>query len=468
MLLRLSTFVLLQLVGGLVGWWLPGSWIANWPGALAGVVLGGAAWVLIDLLRGARVLKWLRGGESRDAPAMRGVWGEVSDRTRRLLRNREQQTREAEARLQEFLSAIQASPNGVVLLDDEGRIEWCNQTAASHFGFDAERDKLQLIGNLVRDPGFAAYYAGDDFTQEIVLMGRASAVGRPVRISAQLHPYGEGRRLLISRDVTALEQADAMRRDFVANVSHEIRTPLTVLSGFVETLQTLPLNAEDRSRYLGMMSQQAQRMQTLVNDLLTLSRLEGSPLPGAGDWVQAAALMAQCEQEGRELSQLLTADSHALEFRCRTACEVSGSQSELLSAMSNLVSNAVRYTPAGESIQVSWEVLPDGRAEFAVVDGGPGIAPEHIPRLTERFYRVDRSRSRETGGTGLGLAIVKHVVQRHGGELRIDSTPGQGSRFAFVLPASRIRLPAVPAPASMVPAAALAGDASHATAAAQK
>ena len=447
MLFRLTSFVAFQLAGALLGWWLAGSWMSGGPGALIGSVAGGASWVVLDLLRGTRVLTWLRRGDPASAPDMRGLWGEISDRMRRLLRNREQETRESESRLQEFLAAIQASPNGVVLLDAAGRIEWCNLTAAGHFGFDARRDVQQLIGNLVRDPAFAAYYASGDYSQEIFINGRLNVAGRPVKLSVHLHPYGEGRRLLLSRDVTALDQADAMRRDFVANVSHEIRTPLTVLSGFVETLQTLALNAEERARYLAMMSQQAHRMQTLVSDLLTLSRLEGSPLPGAGEWIASVALMAQCEQEGRELSHLLTDNSHALAFTSVDACEVSGSHSELLSAMSNLVSNAVRYTPAGQAIDVTWRLLPDGRAEFAVKDNGPGIAAEHISRLTERFYRVDRSRSREIGGTGLGLAIVKHVVQRHGGELRIASTPGQGSTFAIVFPASRVRALPVARPA---------------------
>ncbi|RYF44008.1 MAG: hypothetical protein EOO25_01215 [Comamonadaceae bacterium] len=226
----------------------------------------------------------------------------------------------------------------------------------------------------------------------------------------------------------------------MANVSHEIRTPLTVLAGFVETLQTLDLDPEEKVRYLGMMAQQAQRMQTLVNDLLTLSRLEGSPLPGAGEWIAVAALFGQCEQEGRSLSSLLApAQPHVLVFDHPTGWELSGAPSELQSAMSNLISNAIRYTPPGGRITVAWQALAGGRAEFSVKDSGPGIAPEHIARLTERFYRVDRSRSRETGGTGLGLAIVKHVVQRHGAELKIDSTLGTGSTFAIQFPASRLR-----------------------------
>jgi two-component system phosphate regulon sensor histidine kinase PhoR len=457
MLFRLFSFLLFQLAGGLPGWWLGREW-----GALAGVVLAGLLWLAGDLARGMRVLQWLKRGHTGEAPALRGLWGEVSERTRRLLRQREQQTQGSEARLQEFLAAIQASPNGVVLLDRQGRIEWCNQIAAEHFGFDAQRDVLQQIGNLVRDPAFAGYYAAGDYAHEISIPGPGSTPSRPVRVSVHLHPYGDGRRLLLSRDVTALEQAEAMRRDFVANVSHEIRTPLTVLSGFVETLRTLPLNGHERSRYLELMAQQSQRMQTLVNDLLTLSRLEGSPPPGAGGWTPVSSLLEQCLQEARTLSALLThgeGAGHDLRLACapdlRSAGEVAGSPNELHSALSNLLGNAVRYTPAGGLIEVEWRMLPDGRAAFSVKDSGPGIAPEHLPRLTERFYRVDRSRSRETGGTGLGLAIVKHVAQRHGAELHIDSAPGRGSTFSIVFPASRIRGPRAGAPAPVAtPAAA--------------
>ena len=268
-----------------------------------------------------------------------------------------------------------------------------------------------------------------------------------MRISVQLHPYGEGRQLLLTRDITALEQAETMRRDFVANVSHEIRTPLTVLAGFVETLQNLPLDAEERARYLALMAQQSHRMETLVNDLLTLSRLEGSAAPTLMQWTRVRALMAQCEDEGRGLSSRLAPQAgHRLSFTVEGDLEIAGVPTELQSAMSNLLSNAVRYTPGGGEVAVSWRLLPDGRAEYAVRDSGPGIAKEHLPRLTERFYRVDRSRSRETGGTGLGLAIVKHIAQRHGAELRIESTVGKGSRFAILFPVTRLR-PARPAAA---------------------
>ena len=440
---RFLFFAVFQLTGALVGWWWSGAW-----GALAGCVAASWCWFVLDLLRSLRVLRWLRRGDASSAPSMRGVYGEIVDRTRRLLRRGEVQLQDSQTRLQEFLAALQASPNGVVLLDPQGRIEWCNQTAAEQFGFDAQRDMMQAIGNLVRDPGFAVYYASRDYAHEILMPGHGSTPSRPVRLSVHLNPYGEGRKLLIARDVTALEQAEAMRRDFVANVSHEIRTPLTVLTGFVETLQTLTLTGAERSRYLGLMAQQAARMQTVVRDLLTLSRLEGSPLPGLSEWTPVENFMTLCEQEARALSVLVVgqnATAQQLHFGVSAPGEdrgaIAGTPHELLSAMSNLVSNAIRYTPAGGMVDVRWQWLPDGRAEFSVQDSGPGIAPEHLPRLTERFYRVDRSRSRETGGTGLGLAIVKHVTQRHGAVLRIDSTPGVGSRFAITFPANRLRVP---------------------------
>lgn len=441
MFLRLLSFFLIQCLGGIGGALLAPDALQI-RGALAGMLGAGLLWVLVDFLRGLRALQWLRRGDVSDVPLKHGLWGEVVDRARRLVRAREQQIRESDARLQDFLAALQASPNGVVLLDAQGRIEWFNQTAAEHFGLESQRDLLQHFGNLVRDPGYAAYAAAGDFLHDVTMPGRGNTPSHPVRLSVHLHPYGDGRRLLLSRDVTALEQAEAMRRDFVANVSHEIRTPLTVLTGFVETLQSLPLDETERARYLELMAQQAGRMQSLVSDLLTLSRLEGSPLPGAGEWVPVASLLQQLAQEAHALSDvLLPADAPAQVIHFETAAQedLAGTAGELHSALSNLVSNAIRYTPPGGEITAGWLRHDDGRGEFFVQDSGPGVAPEHLPRLTERFYRVDRSRSRDTGGTGLGLAIVKHVAQRHGAELKIESTLGKGSRFAVVFPASRLR-----------------------------
>ncbi|HCL87611.1 MAG TPA: phosphate regulon sensor histidine kinase PhoR [Comamonadaceae bacterium] len=440
MFLRLFVLILCQLAGAALGWWLARAW-----GAAAGAALGAWLWLAWDSWAAARLLAWLRGGAAAEAPRLSGPWGEAADRARRLLREGQRREQASQARLDEILAALQASPNGVTLLDAAGRIEWCNQMAQEHFGLEAARDELQSIGNLVRDPEFTAYLAGGDYAQGVVLPGRGSTPSRPVRIAVHLHPYGDGRRLLLSRDITQLEQAEAMRRDFVANVSHEIRTPLTVLIGFVETLQTLPLDAGERAHYLGLMARQGERMQRLVQDLLTLSRLEGSPLPGRHEWVSVRELLRRCQDEAQALSTALAQGgrAHHITFpeaaQAEAAGEIAGSAAELHSALANLVNNAVRYTPAGGSITVRWETQPGGGARFSVTDSGPGIAPEHLARITERFYRVDRSRSRDTGGTGLGLAIVKHVAQRHGAVLRVASLLGEGATFSVEFPASRLR-----------------------------
>ena len=451
---RVVFFLTCLLAGALFGWLLPsprGSWLAGAPGGmLAGVLI----WFVLDFTRAGRVLRWLRGGAPVPAPRLRGAWGEFADRVVRLQRASDRRLRASDRRLQDFLEAIQASPNGVLLLDAQNRIEWCSEMAAAQLDLDAERDLQAHITNLVRTPAFVQYLAARDFRREVVIDSRRHAAPRTSRISLQAHPYGGGRKLLLSRDVTALEQAEAMRRDFVANVSHEIRTPLTVVAGFVETLQSVALQPEEQARYLQLMAQQTDRMQALVNDLLALSRLEGSPPPGSSQWNDVDNLMAEVEQEAQALALLLAGEAsapHVLRFDSgssshsdsaggRSGWQIAGSAAELRSALANLVYNAVRYTLPGDApIEVRFARAAGGRFEWSVQDHGPGIAPEHLPRLSERFYRVDRSRSRETGGTGLGLAIAKHVAQRHGGELRIESRLGVGSRFTLVLPASRVR-----------------------------
>ena len=398
-------------------------------------------WYGLDTAQAGRLQRFLRANRADAAGPSWGLWGEIAVRVQKMLRQRDREAQSCQRKLDDFLAALQVSPNGVVLLDCDSRIEWCNQTAAQHFGLNPQRDIAQTIGNLVRDPGFVRYLASRDYSGALQMPGRAHSLNRPVMLSVQLHPYGEGRSLLLSQDITARQQAEAMRRDFIANVSHEIRTPLTVLAGFVETLQSLPLEPAEQQHYLGLMAQQSSRMQTLVNDLLTLSRLEGSPAPAMDCWTPLVQFTQQLGQDAESLSQLVLGDAaqpHELELIDEHQGYLAGNVSELLSAMGNLVSNAIRYTPAGGRIRATFVAGPDGGLEFSVTDTGPGIAPEHLGRLTERFYRVDRSRSRETGGTGLGLAIVKHVVQRHGANLSIESTPGKGSRFAISFPPDRV------------------------------
>ena len=425
-----------------------GYWLNPVYGHLLGASLVCLFTVLIDLWKGQKIAVWLRHSNVQQPPELDGIWGDLIDRMRRILNEQRRQTQAEQKRLQDFLQAIQASPNGVVLLDPEGKIEWCNQTAALHLGMDAKRDLMQHVVHLVRDPVFKKYMASEDHAGEVVIDGRNSSFQKLVKLSVQLHDYGENRQLLLTRDVTELAQADAMRRDFVANVSHEIRTPLTVMSGFIETLQSLPLQPQERDHYLGLMEVQALRMQDLVNDLLILSQLEGNSLPSTNDAVDLSGMMSTIESEARGLSAAQREEGepeHAIVIVVPQGLKLLGAAKELHSAISNLVNNAVRYTPAGGQITATWDVLPDQRIQLSVVDTGPGIASEHLPRLTERFYRVDRSRSRESGGTGLGLAIVKHVMQRHGGELKIESELGKGSKFSLIFPVSRMVTPEVEA-----------------------
>ncbi len=415
----------------------------QWPGAFLGVTLAAFCWWVLDARRGQRVLHWLQQSAQDPVPHTWGLWGEVTDRVWRMHRDGDRKLALSQQRLSDFLAAIQASPNGVLLLDQEGKIEWANQTVAQHLGIDVLRDQQQVLTNLLRSPEFLKYQSVADFSHDVVIAGRDDKPQRPVRIAVRLHPYGEGRKLMLTRDITALEQAEAMRRDFVANVSHEIRTPLTVIAGFVETMQSLSLEPHETKRYLDLMAGHSQRMKNLVEDLLILSRLEGSPLPGDDQSVGLQSLWNQAQHEARSLSAVLFAlPEQQLDFQFPTECDglvLVGIPSEIQSAWSNLLSNAVRYTPAGGLVQAAARIDGRGCLCLSVKDSGPGIAPEHLSRLTERFYRVDSSRSRDSGGTGLGLSIVKHVMQRHGGELRIDSQLGHGSRFELVFPAARLR-----------------------------
>jgi two-component system, OmpR family, phosphate regulon sensor histidine kinase PhoR len=452
MFLRTFSLLFLLILGAVTGEVFVNSF-KPWAGAFLGVLFTTLSWYVWNLSRAYEVLYWIKDRPRDPPPKHLGLWGEIAQRMNRVIREQDQKISESEDRLNEFLQAIQVSPNGIILINAQGRIEWSNETALTHLGIDIDKDRDQLIGNLVRDPSYVAYMSASNFEREVVIEGFKSQLNSPKRISLQLFPYGDGRKLMLSRDVTDFEKAELMRRDFVANVSHEIRTPLTVLAGFVETMQNLSLSGEEQVRYLGFMQQQSSRMQILVQDLLTLSKLEGSPMPSYSDWHSVQTLCQNCEVEARGLAEILKTEAglkHQLIFSHEPegkALKVSGERAELQSAMSNLISNALRYTPVGGEVRVVSRLNQDGSWFFSVNDTGPGISSEHLPRLTERFYRVDRSRSRETGGTGLGLAIVKHVVQRHGGELKIESILGQGSQFSWQLPKNRTRL--IPSPESV-------------------
>ncbi|MBU6436920.1 MAG: phosphate regulon sensor histidine kinase PhoR [Betaproteobacteria bacterium] len=415
-----------------------GHRLAGETGAVGGATLVVLAWVLWDSWQSQRLAQWLRQFDS--PPDLGGFWGELQYRMYQRLRRSDALTQDERGRLERFLQAIQASPNGVALLDDEDKIEWANNQLAAHLGLDSERDRAQRITFLVRHPDFVAYLNSGQYNEPVVLQG-LGAGSRSVQV--QLFPFNDlhraGNKLLLTRDVTEQQRTDVMRRDFVANVSHELKTPLTVLKGFLETLRSLPLTDAERERFMQLMNEQAERMQHLVDDLLVLAKLESDSRQPEQDRLDMRVVVDALKSQ----AQALSSGRHTI---AANACPLHllGSQSELMSAFSNLVSNAVRYTPAGGMIRIEWMPTEQGGAALVVHDTGVGVAPEHIPRLTERFYRVDRARSRENGGTGLGLAIVKHALQRHSAELRIESREGLGSTFSAVFPPARVVQPALP------------------------
>jgi two-component system phosphate regulon sensor histidine kinase PhoR len=328
-----------------------------------------------------------------------------------------------------LMAAGQALTDGVVLLDQNYQILFCNTTAETQLGLKVTTDRGQPIINLVRLPEFAKYLEQAEFDRPLTM--RMDRVEGRV-LSVYVIPYAGDRRLMQIKDITQTDRLDQMRRDFVANVSHELRTPLTVLAGFLETLQEIEVDAEERQRYLAMMSEQSKRMESIVQDLLTLSSIESAP-PPEDNVVDMANLIDKLRRDAEGLS----GGRHTIKVEADNELDLRGSEPELVSAFGNLVANAVRYTPEGGTVTISWQTSPQG-GEFAVQDTGIGIDPKHIPRLTERFYRVDRGRSRDVGGTGLGLAIVKHSLTRHQAYLEVKSAVGEGSRFAASFPPSRM------------------------------
>jgi len=427
--------------------WMRSAW------SLAGVALAGlVAWALGDLDWGLAVVcvglllllarhvinlaalaDWLRDPTARPVPQGGGVWEQPLAGLYRFVRARIKQEQQLSADLQRFRNAGLALPDGVVLLDARGHIEWCNPTASQYLGLDEQRDPGQPLVNLVRHPDLAAYLEQSEYAEPLTLR---LARGENRVLSLAIIPYGEEQKLLLASDITLAEKVETMRRDFVANVSHELKSPLTVVAGFLETLTGSDVKLDERRRlgYLELMREHTQRMQRLVEDLLTLSALEGSRGPEDETLVDVANLLAGVRDEALALS----AGRHRVGLSIEEPLSLFANLQELHSAFANLVSNAVRYTPAGGDIHLSWG-RRGAQAVFSVKDSGPGIEPRHVPRLTERFYRVDQSRSRETGGTGLGLAIVKHVLTRHQAALEVDSEPGRGSCFSAVFPAQRIR-----------------------------
>jgi len=408
----------LLLLGAGAVWWMAGP-VAGL--SLALVITIVLLFVQLNYLH--HLGEWLDHPHSSRLPDGWGAWTEVFARLYRLRRDDERNQDELAEWLARFRQAMQLLPEGVAIMDDVLLLEWCNPAAERHLGLTLERDKGRRVTNLIRHPEFIDYIILGRYEQPLTLSIR----GR--KLVVQIIPFENRRQILVTHDATESDRIEAMRRDFIANASHELRTPLTVIVGFLEIAMADPgLDERTRTAHLTLMTEQAERMQRLIEDMLTLSRLESDEYPLKRERVDVEALVEQVANDARALS----GGRHIVEVAV-DGPDVMGSLDELRSAFGNLASNAVRYTPAGGTIRLHWLRGPND-LRFEVCDNGIGIDEQHIARLTERFYRVDKSRSRETQGTGLGLAIVKHVLLRHGGKLSIRSTPGKGSVFTASLP----------------------------------
>ncbi|MGH8528635.1 MAG: phosphate regulon sensor histidine kinase PhoR [Nevskiales bacterium] len=420
-LIRLGLWVAL---GTLLGYW------ASHPAA--GIALGLAGGVARHLWQLKRLAEWLAGPEGVEPPDSIGIWGTIFEE----LYQREQRKRRYANELTNVINDYQAStaalPDGAVVLDPTSHISWCNEAAITLLGLRMPQDLGQTVANLLRNPRFTAYLAAGQYLDEIVI---PSPVDGQLALSLRVVPYGNGQRLMIARDVTRLQQMERVRRDFVANASHELRTPLTVLRGYLEMIEEEssegPLTAW-RTQF-GEMRQQATRMSKIIEDLLKLARLESHDQSVRHEAVDVARMLRTIVEEARAMSK----GQHQFQLEAQAGLYLLGHTSELHSVFSNLIFNAVQYTPRGGEILVRWWGDAEG-AYFSCRDTGIGIPAKHIPRLTERFYRVDAGRSRATGGTGLGLAIVKHALEHHDARLTIESAVGVGSTFSCHFPVSRL------------------------------
>ncbi|GKX58181.1 phosphate regulon sensor histidine kinase PhoR [Leminorella grimontii] len=382
-------------------------------------------WHFYNLLK---LSHWLWLDRSIMPPSGRGSWEPLFYGLYQMQHRNRQRRRELTSLIKRFRSGAESLPDAVVLSTESGHIFWCNRLAQSMLGFRWPEDNGQHILNLIRYPQFTDFINQRQFGEPLTLQFNNGS-----HIEFRAVPYDEGQILISARDVSQVRQLEEVRRKFFTNASHELKTPLTVLRGYLEMLDDEDTRPEIRQRAVASMKGQTERMDLLVNQLLTLSRIEAAPRHVSNEKINVPALLDTLLREG----EVLSGGKHKLNFNVTPGLYVYGNQEQLYSAMSNLVYNAVNHTPEGTAVQVDWTLTPKG-ARFSVKDNGPGIERQHLSHLTERFYRVDPSRSRQTGGSGLGLAIVKHALNHHDSRLEIESQPGKGSEFSFVLPVGAV------------------------------
>lgn len=403
------------------------------PAVILGLIFGHLPWFLLLAVTGLlvwhfwnllRLSWWLWVDRSMTPPPGRGSWDPLLYGLHQMQLRNKKRRKELGNLIKRFRSGAESLPDAVVLTTEEGTIFWCNGLAQQLLGLRWPDDNGQNILNLLRYPEFTRYLSQKDFARPLTLV-----LNNGRHLEFRVMPYSDEQWLLVARDVTQMHQLEGARRNFFANVSHELRTPLTVLQGYLEMMQDQTLEGPLRDKALGTMREQTSRMEGLVKQLLTLSKIEAAPAMVLNEKIDVPLMLRVVEREAQTLSQ----QRQTLQFDIDSTLKVFGNEEQLRSAISNLVYNAVNHTPDGTYITVSWKRIVGG-ACFSVADTGPGISAEHIPRLTERFYRVDKARSRQTGGSGLGLAIVKHALSHHDARLHIESQLGIGTTFSFVLP----------------------------------
>ncbi|MDH5648242.1 MAG: phosphate regulon sensor histidine kinase PhoR [Gammaproteobacteria bacterium] len=404
---------------------LVGSWFDS---ALLFIVIALTVYVLMTLRNVFRLQNWLQTRKHSDIPEASGYWGELFNQLHEIEKERRVNRLKLTSALSRFQDAASALPDGTIILSKKNEIEWANASATNLLGIQLPRDEGLKIRNLLRNPKILEYMDKGDFSQPIVIH---SPVKPALSLEISIIPFGSSQKLLLCRNITHVINLEEMRSNFIANVSHELRSPITVLLGYLETLLDMKAGSEPQvNKALTSMQEQAKRMDRLVSDLITLTKLETTPVYVHDQWVDVPAVLASV----KEAADLMGAKKQQqISLEIDEHLKIKGNREELHSVFSNLVGNAVRYTPEGGSIGIRWSLAGDTPV-FSVSDTGPGIAPQHLSRLTERFYRVDVDRSRETGGTGLGLAIVKHILDRHDARLDIQSTLGKGSTFSCYFP----------------------------------
>ena len=387
---------------------------------------------------------WFKNPKLKEIPEGSGVWEDIFVALLKYERNNNQNQNQLNFALERFNLATSAMPDGLVILSASNEIEWCTPNAEHQLGLNLDTDRKLPVVNLIRNSHFIAYLYNEKYDEPFKLKSWRNS---EVTLEIQLIHFANNQKLLISRDMTQYEKVDVMRRDFIANVSHELRTPLTVVGGFLETLTDMEGAVPDNLKnYFAMMEEQTIRMRRIIEDLLTLSTIESNTEEPDDSEIDMTSLLKSVQNDGIGLSQGLNKNKHIIHLEADPALNLNGAVDELRSVFSNLVSNAIRYTPTGDKksgktgeIFIRW-AMQNGEPVFSVRDTGIGIEQQHIDRLTERFYRVDRSRSRETGGTGLGLSIVKHILIRHQAKLEISSELGVGSTFSAIFPKTRIAI----------------------------